>query len=62
MRILMMLVLLVVSGSAWADALKVTVKAKKDSSDQRHFDHRHNGHDSCPEWALAAPLLESVLL
>lgn len=50
MRMLMMLLLLVVSGSVWADALKVTVKAKKD-----FFDHRYSGHEGRPEWAWQRP-------
>jgi hypothetical protein len=50
MRIMMMLVLLVVSGSVWADVLKVKVKAKKDSRE-----YRHNGHDNRYEWAWQRP-------
>jgi len=45
MRILIMLVLLVVAGPAWADALKVKVKDEKNSRE-----YRHNGHGSRVEW------------
>ncbi|MBT4381124.1 MAG: hypothetical protein HOD26_20195, partial [Gammaproteobacteria bacterium] len=50
MRVLMMLVFLVVSGSAWADALKVKVKAKKNS-----HEHRRDGHDNRAEWDWQRP-------
>ena len=45
MRMLMILVLLVISGSAWADALKVKVKANKGT-----HEYRHHGHDNRSEW------------
>lgn len=50
MRILMMLVFMVVSGAAWADALKVKVKAKNNS-----HEHRHDKHDNRPEWDWRRP-------
>jgi len=46
----MMLVLLVVSGSAWADTMKVKVKAKQDSRE-----HRHDGDDNSYEWPWQRP-------
>jgi hypothetical protein len=50
MRFLMMLVLLVVSSSVWADALKVKVKAKENS-----HEYRHDGHDNRVGWDWQRP-------
>jgi hypothetical protein len=50
MRVLMTLMLLLVSGSAWADALKVKVKGKTNS-----HEHRHDGHDNRAEWGWRRP-------
>ena len=42
MRILVLLVMLLVSGSVWADASKVRVKAKKDSHEYEHKKYSGN--------------------
>ena len=51
MRILMMLVLMVVSGSAWADALKIKVKAKNKAYEHR-YDNRAGWDWRRPSWSL----------
>jgi hypothetical protein len=50
MRVLMMLVLMFVSGSAWADAMKVKVKSKNYPQE-----HRHDKHDNRSEWVWRRP-------
>ena len=50
MRVLMILVLMLVSGSAWADALKVKVKSKNYPQE-----HRHDKHDNRAEWVWRRP-------
>lgn len=50
MRVSMMLVFMVVSSSAWSDALKVKVKSKNNS-----HEHRHDKHDNRAEWNWRRP-------
>ena len=50
MRIILMLVLLAISGSAWADVMKVKAKAGRDS-----YEHGHNRYDKHEEWDWKRP-------